>query len=109
MNSSDWCANENECKDSDGNRVKSSVKFRFGDIGGGAPDDDFLDVVCRLKLLDRGPMEAARDELAEEARIGDRTCGCCRILRRPDAPRPCSCSVMMEALDDNMSALVIAN
>lgn len=33
MNSSDWWAKEKECKDSEGNRLRSSLKFREGDDG----------------------------------------------------------------------------
>jgi hypothetical protein len=41
MNSSDWWANENECSDSDGNRLRSSVKFRVGEEG---PEGMAIDV-----------------------------------------------------------------
>lgn len=98
MNSSDWWAKEKECRDSDGKRVRSSPKS--GDEG---PD---IAVVIRrsegiLKVieLDRGPTEWSREIASDAGMIGVRGC-CCRILLRPDAPRPCSCSVMTGDLCD---------
>ena len=43
---------------------------------------------------DRGPREVFRDE-DTEGRVGVRRPGCWRILRNPDAPSPCSCSVII--------------
>jgi len=31
--SSDWCAKEKECRDSEGNRLRSSLKFSVGEDG----------------------------------------------------------------------------
>jgi hypothetical protein len=95
MNSSDWWANENECKDSEGNLVRSSVKFSVGEEG---PDGMSIDPVLELGNVraiepDRGATEAFRDDDSDEGIVGARGGGCCRIRRRPEAPRPCSCSV----------------
>jgi hypothetical protein len=95
MNSSDCWANENECKDSDGNRLRFSVKFNVGEEG---PDEIAIEPARDFGSesvieLDRGPTDAFREEESEEGRVGARTGGCCRIRRRPEAPSPCSCSV----------------
>ena len=96
MNSSDWCANEKECNDSEGNLVKSSVKFNVGDEG---PDVKAIEPArvggnVRVIELDRGPMDGFREDASEGGSVGTRAEGCCRIRRKPEAPRPCSCSVM---------------
>ena len=102
MNSSDWWANENECKDSEGNLVRSSVKLRVGEEG---PDGIIIDAVLEMGNVrfiepDRGPTDVFRDDDSDEGIVGARGGGSCRIRRRPDAPRPCSCSVMTEDLDE---------
>jgi hypothetical protein len=96
MNSSDWWANEKECRDSEGNRLRSSVKFKGGEPGPGGIiiDDDLV----RVMDPDRGPMEALREDDSEEGSVGGGRIGCWRIRRRPEAPIPCSCSVMTEDL-----------
>jgi len=96
MNSSDWWANENECSDSEGKRLRSSVKFRVGEEG---PEGMAIDAVRELGNVrviepDRGPIEAFREEDSEEGSVGGRTGGNCRMRLRPEAPSPCSCSVM---------------
>jgi hypothetical protein len=75
------------------------VKFSVGEAGPGdkAPDEPFREVV-RLTEFDRGAMEPVLDELVESGSVGARGGGCCRILLKPEAPRPCSCSVMMADL-----------
>lgn len=108
INSSDWWAKEKECNDSDGNRVRSSVKFNVGEAGPGdkAPDEPFRELgVVRLTELDRGATEPVLDELVESGSVGARGGGCCRILLKPEAPMPCSCSVMMADLIDILSVL----
>ena len=42
---------------------------------------------------DRGPMEVFREE-EPEGKVGVRRPGGWRILRKPEAPSPCSCSGM---------------
>jgi hypothetical protein len=107
MNSSDWCAKEKECNDSDGNRVRSSVNI-VGEAGPGdkAPEELFREPgSVRLIEFERGAIDAARDELVEGGRVGARGGGCCRIRRRPDAPRPCSCSVITGDLPGLLSMI----
>ena len=94
MASSDWCAKEKECKDSLGNRFRSSPKFKPGDVVPGV----------KVAVID-GRREEGRERFKEEDRGG--SCrpwtpwlegfldGCCRMRRKPDAPRPCSCSGMI--------------
>lgn len=86
MNSSDWVAKENECNDSEGNRVRSSPKANVGDPGaeGAEPDG----------CLDTGGV-AMFSEAARWFDAGNRGPGCWRMRRRPEAPRPCSCSGTM--------------
>ena len=94
--SSDWCANENEWRDSVGNFVRSSVNCSMGDV---VP-------IWDKARVDKGPTVMEEDlggraygvvgeAGAVGARDGAREAGCCRILRRPDIPRPCSCSGMI--------------
>jgi hypothetical protein len=74
-----------------------------GEAGPGdkAPEELFRELgSVRLIELERGATDVARDELAEGGRVGARGGGCCRIRRRPDAPRPCSCSVITGDLTD---------
>lgn len=108
MNSSDWWAKENECKDSDGNRLRSSVKFRFGEDGpevmtvpDGAREFDNV----RVREPDLGPTEALREEDSEEGTVGARKGGCCRIRLNPDAPMPCSCSVSGDLMRESEASL----
>lgn len=105
MKSSDWWANEKECRDSDGNRERSSVKFSVGEDGPEvmARDADRVGGSVRVIEPDRGPTEGLREEDPEEGNVGARGGGCCRIRRRPDAPRPCSCSVMTGDLIEELS------
>jgi len=73
------------------------VKFKGGEAGPGGIiiDDDRV----RVMEPDRGPMEALREDDSEDGSVGGgRMGGCWRIRRRPEAPIPCSCSVMTEGL-----------
>ena len=98
--SSDWWANEKECRDSDGNRLRSSVKFSVGEEGPEVMPMEELRVFGRIIVmeldmeLERGPIEALREEAPDEGTVGTREGRCWRILRKPDAPSPCSCSVI---------------
>lgn len=47
----------------------------------------------RVIELDRGVIDAFREDDSEEGMVGALG-GCCRMRRRPEAPSPCSCSVM---------------
>lgn len=72
------------------------MKFNVGEEG---PDGTAIEAARELGKvrdieLDRGPTEGFREEASEGGKVGARVKGCCRIRRRPDAPRPCSCSVM---------------
>lgn len=94
IKSSDWWAKEKECKDSEGKRVRSSVKV--GLLGPGVsalsvPYELFLELEGRSNTIElaRGT-EGVLDEASEDGIVGSREGGCCLILRRPDAPRPCS-------------------
>jgi hypothetical protein len=51
---------------------------------------------------DRGPREGFRDVDPEVEFAGPRDRGCCRIRRKPEAPRPCSCSVKTVDLSRKM-------
>ena len=77
--------------------MRSSVKFRFGEDGPDAilalEDTRELDSV-RVREPDLGPAEAFREEDSEEGTLGPRSGGCCRIRLNPEAPMPCSCSVI---------------
>ena len=109
IHSSDWWAKENECRDSDGNRLRSSVKLRDGEEG---PEETAVEGTRELGKLsviepDRGPMDAFAEEDSEEGIVGVRMGGCCRIRRRPEAPSPCSCSVMTcDLIKELKSAMV---
>jgi hypothetical protein len=96
MKSSDWCAKEKECRDSEGNRVRSSVKFSVGEEGPEFMTTEDARVGGSARVIEpvRGPTEGVRDEDPDDGNAGARAGGCCRIRRRPDAPSPCSCSVM---------------
>jgi hypothetical protein len=76
------------------------VKFNVGEEGpDGIPIDGARELGnVRVIELDRGPIEGFREEASEAGKVGARARGCCRIRRRPDAPRPCSCSVMTRDL-----------
>lgn len=51
----------------------------------------------KLRVIEseRGPTDAFREEDSDDGSVGARARGNCRILRRPEAPSPCSCSVMI--------------
>lgn len=77
------------------------MKLSVGDEG---PKGIAMDGVrefenMRVIELDRGPIDALRLEDSEEGIVGARSGGCCRMRLRPEAPRPCSCSVMTGDLD----------
>lgn len=78
------------------------MKFKVGDEGPEAIATDAAREVGNDRVIepDRGPTEAFREEDSEGGSVGARDGGCCRILRRPEAPRPCSCSVMTGDLID---------
>lgn len=96
MKSSDWWANEKECSDSEGYRVRSSVKFRVGEEGPEVFAKDGVRGVGRVRVMEpeRGPRDGLREDEPEEGKVGARGGGCCRMRRKPDAPSPWSCSVM---------------
>ena len=80
----DWCAKENECRDSEGKRVRSSDSGRLGDEG---PADRVF-----IEDLRDGRGEICGDVapvlIAEGCRSGEVCCllgcgGCWRIRRRP--------------------------
>lgn len=56
----------------------------------------------KVMELDRGPTEGFREDDSEEGMVGTRDGGCCRMRLSPDAPRPCSCSVMMGDLEGKL-------
>jgi hypothetical protein len=107
MNSSDWWANEKECSDSDGKRLRSSVKFRVGEEGPEGMAKDAVRAFGNVRLIepDRGPTEGFREEDSEEGMVGTLRGGCCRIRRRPDVPSPCSCSVMTGDLMEDLVSI----
>lgn len=101
MKSSDWWAKENECRDSEGNRLRSSVKFSVGEEGPELMAKEGVRGFGSASVIEavRGPTDGLREEDPEEGNVGARGGGCCRIRRRPEAPSPCSCSVMTGDLD----------
>ena len=62
-----------------------------------------LGSVSRVIEPDRGPIDAFREDDSEEGSVGARLRGSCRIRRNPEAPSPCSCSVMMGDLSEDYS------
>lgn len=90
--------------------MRSSVKFIVGEDGAVdmAPYELFRDSECDAVIIGavRGPTEGAREELAEDM-VATREGGCWRIRLRPEAPRPCSWSVIMEDLDLKPSITII--
>ena len=89
INSSDCVANEKECSDSLGKRVRSSPKARVGELGAVGTEVE--------GCLEAGGVGLMFSEAARWAET-PREPGCCRMRRRPEAPRPCSCSVTMGEL-----------
>lgn len=90
MNSSDCVANENEWSDSEGKRERSSPKAKVGEPGAVGVDSE--------GCLDTGGVLM----FSEAARWDVESClwlGCWRMRRRPDDPRPCSCSGTMGDLE----------
>jgi hypothetical protein len=86
MNSSDCVAKENECRDSEGKRVRSSPKAKVGDPGAVGADSE--------GCLDTGGV-AMFNEAARWFVCNCLGPGCWRMRRRPEDPRPCSCSGTM--------------
>jgi len=78
------------------------MKFNVGDEGPEAIAIDAAREAGKERLIepDRAPTEGLRDDASEEGRVGARTGGCCRMRLSPDAPKPCSCSVMTGVLKD---------
>ena len=76
--------------------MRSSVKFNVGEDGPEVMAKEGVRGVGSARVIEpvRGPMEGLREDDPEEGNVGARGGGCCRIRRRPDAPSPCSCSVM---------------
>ena len=63
-------------------------------MGEDGPDEGNMGV-CELEKFtefDRRPTDGFREDSSE---LGARGGGCCRILLKPEAPSPCSCSVIM--------------
>ena len=102
MKSSDWWAKENECRDSEGNRLRSSVKLSVGEEGPELMAKEGVRGFGSASVIEavRGPTDGLREEDPEEGNVGARGGGCCRIRRRPEAPSPCSCSVMTGDLEE---------
>jgi len=76
IRSSDWCAKENECKDSEGKRERSSVKTGEpgpGDVSGAWPFKSAMTV--RDDDLVRAPSDGVL--LDGEGNVGARTGLCC--------------------------------
>lgn len=86
IKSSAWWAKENECSDSQGKRDKSSESWSGEELAAGGS----VPVGWRVGGRDTA-MEAERELAALEGLV----VGCCRMRRRPEAPKPCSCSGMM--------------
>lgn len=81
MNSSDWWAKENECRDSDGKRDKSSAK-----LGEAGPLERGMFPVLERRadrdgVRERATTEGLREEVVELGRVGLREGGCCWRIR----------------------------
>ncbi len=75
MKSSDWCAKEKECSDSEGNRDRSSVKL--GEEGPGVngvwcPEGSIIVIEVERWM----PVDWLREETAVEGMVGVRGLGC---------------------------------
>lgn len=74
MKSSDWWAKEKECKDSEGNRERSSEK-----LGEAGPLDSTLEVLDSMAVnegvRERATTEGLRDGAAEPQMVGFRDGG----------------------------------
>ena len=71
MKSSDWCANEKECSDSDGKRERSSVK-----LGEAGPEDRPEGIIETIDDDLGMPAEGLREDAAEEGKVGVRMGWC---------------------------------
>lgn len=92
MRSSDWWAKEKECKDSDGKRERSSAKLgEPGAVISGPGGNIAFREAERARLV-----EGLLEDAAVEGSVGLREEGFWRMRRRPDCPRPWSCSVIRE-------------
>lgn len=83
------------------------MKFSVGEEGPEGMTNDAVRELGNVRLIepDRGPTEGLREEDSDEGMVGTRGGGCCRIRRRPDAPRPCSCSVMTGDLIEDVVSI----
>lgn len=73
MNSSDWCAKEKECRDSDGKRLRSSVKFNVGDEGPeGIAMEDARESAKESVMEPGATREAFREDAMEDGSVGAR-------------------------------------
>jgi hypothetical protein len=82
------------------------VKLRVGEEG---PEEIAMEAareLGKLSVIDPGlgPTDAFREEDSEEGRVGARRGGCCRIRLSPEAPSPCSCSVMIGDLIEDLES-----
>jgi hypothetical protein len=77
-----------------------------GDDGAGGRDALGARELGKLRVVetDRGPVDGFLEEDPEEGSVVVRGGGCCRIRLRPEAPRPCSCSVMMGDLMEELKS-----
>ena len=79
------------------------MKLRVGEEG---PEMTAMEdaLLGKLRVIEpeRGPTDAFREEDSEDGSVGARVGGSCRILRRPEAPSPCSCSVMIGDLIEEL-------
>ena len=87
------------------------MKFRVGEDGpdGKAiePEREFDKERVVMEDDRRGPREGFREVDPEVELAVPRERGCCRIRRRPEAPRPCSCSVKTGDLRRRMWSAII--
>lgn len=97
MNSSDCVANENEWRDSEGKRERSSPNTRVGEPGADGADPE--------GCLETGGV-AMFKEVARCVVGCSRPGGCCRMRRSPEAPMPCSCSGTIGDLKQRRESLV---
>jgi hypothetical protein len=84
------------------------VKLRVGDDGPEAIAIEAEREFGKDRVIDpdRGPIEGFLEDDSEEGIVGTRDGGCCRIRLSPEAPRPCSCSVMIGDLREHSQPCV---
>ena len=78
--SSDWCAKEKECRDSEGKRVRSSLKTKTGE---GGPESNVTEGAREAWFEEGIERFNEEDRLYSLGEVDLRDGGFCRMRRRP--------------------------